>query len=265
MDTTGKMFLIKLADKVIQIEPFYDYVREYCIDYVIAGIKPDIVVKITKDDIEYERKKSIEEDIKEGHAIRKFSDEYLESIAVYRKIAEKMTEYNTFLFHGSVVAVDNEGYLFTAKSGTGKSTHTKLWRELFKERAVMVNDDKPLIKIDGDNVIVYGTPYNGKHRLGSNISVPLKAICILTRAKENTIKEITKSEAYVMLLQQIYRPSDEEGIKKTLEGVDMIAERVKIYRLGCNMEIQAARIAYEKMSVRQETFNIIKTKGGIIH
>lgn len=249
MEITESIFFIKLADKIIQIEPIHEYVRVYCKDYVVAEEKmnADIVVKITKEDIEYERKKSIEEDSKKSENVRSFSDEYLETLAVYRKIARAMLNYNIFLFHGSVVAVDDEGYLFTAKSGTGKSTHTKLWRELLKDSAVMVNDDKPLIKIDGDRVIVYGTPYNGKHRLGNNISVPLKALCILTRAKENTIEEITKSEAYAMLLQQIYRPIDEEGMKKTLECTDMLADRVKLYRLRCNMEPEAAKVAYEKM------------------
>ena len=99
-----------------------------------------------------------------------------------------MISYDTILFHGSVIAVDGIGYLFTAKSGTGKSTHTRLWREYFGDRAAMVNDDKPLLKITDSSVIAYGTPYNGKHRLGTNISVPLKAICILTRAADNHIE-----------------------------------------------------------------------------
>ena len=109
------------------------------------------------------------------------NDEYLETLAVYRKIAEKMIDYDTILFHGSVIAVDGIGYLFTAKSGTGKSTHTRLWRELFGERAVMVNDDKPLIKVSENGIIVYGTPWDGKHRLSTNTFVPLKGICFMSK------------------------------------------------------------------------------------
>ena len=84
-------------------------------------------------------------------------DDYLETLAVCRKIAERMPEYDTFLFHGSCIAVDGVGYLFTAKSGTGKSTHTRLWRELLDNRATMVNDDKPLIRIADDGLVIYGT------------------------------------------------------------------------------------------------------------
>ena len=96
------------------------------------------------------------------------------------RIADKVI-YDTILFHGSAVAVDGIGYLFTAKSGTGKSTHTRLWRELFGERAVMLNDDKPLIKVSENGIIVYGTPWDGKHRLSTNTFVPLKGICFMSK------------------------------------------------------------------------------------
>ena len=138
-------------------------------------------------------------------------------------------------------------YLFTAKSGTGKSTHTRLWRRLLGDRAVMVNDDKPLLHIGADGVTGYGTPYNGKHRLGCNMSVPLKAICILTRAAENSIVRITKAEAYSMLLQQVYRPADPVQMKKTLVLIDRLAEQTALYRLGCNMDLEAAEVAYNGM------------------
>ena len=158
-----------------------------------------------------------------------------------------MIDYDTILFHGSVIAVDGVGYLFTAKSGTGKSTHTRLWRECFGERAVMVNDDKPLLKITHNGVIAYGTPYNGKHRLGSNISVPLKAICILIRDTVNHIEPITRNQAYTKLLQQVYRPADGEKMMKTLDLLDRLADSIKLYQLGCNMDISAAQVAYEGM------------------
>lgn len=202
---------------------------------------------ITQADIDVEREKSAREDAVEGIPTRQYSDRYLEELAVYRKIAEKMLDYDTILFHGSVVAVDGIGYLFTAKSGTGKSTHTYLWREYFGTRAVMVNDDKPLLHISENGVIAYGTPYNGKHRLGANISVPLKAICILTRASDNHIEPITREQAYTMLLQQVYRPADMLKMTETLALVDRLADSIKLYQLGCNMDISAAKVAFEGM------------------
>ena len=236
----------RIADKVVQINSMYDEVHAYCADYQ-TDMPSDYAVTATQSDIDFEREKSAREDKIEGIPVRHFSDSYLEELVVYRKIAEKMLDYDTILFHGSVIAVDGQGYLFTAKSGTGKSTHTRLWREYFGERAVMVNDDKPLIHIEENQVTVYGTPYNGKHRLGANISVPLKAVCILTRAETNQIEEITGKQAYPILLQQVYRPADMLKMQKTLALLDSLSEQVGLYRLGCNMDISAAQTAYEGM------------------
>ena len=175
-----KSFTIRLAGQYFTICPVCDYIREYCRDYIMADDKRGPVTETggtgsesttentvacaagsmsesvaacatespvyftivtTQSDIDFEREKSAREDTKEGIPIRHFSDAYLETLAVYRKIADHLLSCDTLLFHGSVIAVDGEGYLFTAKSGTGKSTHTRLWREYFGERAVMVNDE----------------------------------------------------------------------------------------------------------------------------
>lgn len=236
----------KIADKVVEVNSIYNEVHEYCCDYV-TDEDADYSVTSSQADIDYERERSAREDELEGRTIQQYPDSYLEELAVYRKIATKMTEYDTILFHGSVIAVDGIGYLFTAKSGTGKSTHTRLWREYFGERAVMVNDDKPLLRVTDNGVTAYGTPYNGKHRLGANIAVPLKAICVLKRSDNNHIEPITREQAYAMLLQQVYRPADGEKLMKTLDLVDRLADNVRLYKLGCNMNISAAKVAYEGM------------------
>jgi len=236
----------KFAGRVIEVNSLCDAVHAYCADYR-TDETPDFSVTISQTDIDLERCKSADEDKHNSIAVREYPDSYLEELAVYRKIAEKMPEYDTILFHGSVIAVDGLAYLFTAKSGTGKSTHTRLWRELFGERAVMVNDDKPLLHI-GDTVTAYGTPYDGKHRLSSRIAVPLKAVCILTRAAENHIIQITKAEAYTMLVQQAYRPADMSALQRTMTLIDKLADAVKLYRIGCNMDISAAKVAYDGMN-----------------
>lgn len=236
----------RFADKNIKIESVCDDVHEYCKEYK-SDSEPDFTVVTTINDIEYEKKRSASNDIYEGKSVVEYNDGYLEELAVYRKIAEKMPEYDTFLFHGSAVAVDGQAYLFTAKSGTGKSTHTRLWRKLLGERAVMVNDDKPLIRADERGVVVFGTPYNGKHRLGNNISVPIKAVCILERSEKNHIRQITKSEAYATILQKSYRPDNVAALSKTLILIDKMSEQVAFWRLGCNMELEAADISYNTM------------------
>ena len=193
------------------------------------------------------------ENAKEGIPTRHFSDCYLETLAVYRKIAEQMIAYNTILFHSSAIAVDGTAYLFTAKSGTGKSTHTRLWKEYFSERAIMINDDKPLIQVNQNKILVHGTPWDGKHHLSNNISVPLKAICILNRGAENTICRITKSEAYPVLLQQTYRPTNAEKMQKVFMLLDRICEKLLIYRLICNKNPDAVITAYNGMNMEVAT------------
>lgn len=236
----------KIADKIIEIISLHEKVQQYCKDYLCDG-EPDFTIVTSQDDVDYERARSAKTAAVEGRIYLESSDDYLEELAVYRKIAEKMPEYDTFLFHGSAVAVDGQTYLFTAKSGTGKSTHTRLWRKLLGDYAVMVNDDKPLIHVNDGSVTIFGTPYNGKHRLSTNIALPLKAVCILERSEENYIRRITKTEAYTMLLQQSYRPLDSSALAKTLVLIDKMADNVAFWRLGCNMDISAAELSYNTM------------------
>ena len=238
-----------IAGKAIRINSLYQRVHDYCSDYR-SDSSPDFSVDITQADIDCERRRNARTAELEGRQVTEQSSSYLEELAVYRSICEKMPEYDTFLFHGSCVSVDGEGYLFAAVSGTGKSTHTALWRELLGEKAVMVNDDKPLIKVAPDGVTVYGTPYNGKHRLGSNIAVPLKAIALLGRSDKNTICQVDAPQIYPMLLQQMYRPSDPTALSRSLRLFDEMLGRVRLYKLGCNMQIQAAQIAYNTMKGR---------------
>lgn len=240
-------FTIKAAGVTVAVSAMHDSTRSYCEKYICQG-EPAFSVTVTPEDIAFEREKSIREDQVEGKPVREFTDAYLETIAVQRKITEGLFSHGTLLFHGSVVAVDGVGYLFTAKSGTGKSTHTRFWREVFGDRAVMVNDDKPFLRIDQDGVQVYGSPWNGKHGLGSNICVPLKAICVLERGEENHIQKISAKDAVFMLLQQSNRPMQPRLMPKYLELVDALSARVAFYRMQCNMDPAAAKIAYEAMS-----------------
>lgn len=236
----------KIADRIFEIDSLYDMVQKMCTDYA-ADEKAEFIISTSEEDIAFERQKSRNEDIKEGIPVREFSDEYLETLAVYRKMADILADCDTILFHGSVVAVDGSGYLFTAKSGTGKSTHTALWRKYFGERAVMINDDKPLIKITDSEVRVYGTPWNGKHGLSTNTSVPLKALCILERGTDNSVEPESKSRCMDMLIQQVHRPSVPVKLIRVLSLIDRLADGTKLYRMKCNTDISAAETACNAM------------------
>jgi len=240
-------FKILLAEKVIGIHALFSEVRDLCTDYLTER-EADFEITISTEDIAYERAKADREAQVEGHKPIDFPDSYLETLAVYRKIAEKLIEDDTILFHGSVVAVDGVGYLFTAKSGTGKSTHTRLWREVFGSRAVMVNDDKPLLRVTQNQVIAYGTPWAGKHRLSTNTSVPLRAICELKRSDINTIHEVDRHRMFALLCQQSHRPATKEGAMRHIELIDRLGICTSFYELHCNMQREAAIVAFEGLS-----------------
>lgn len=258
-------FSIQLAENRILVDALFDSTKVFCKEYLCESEGADFSVSITPQDIEYEKQKSAEEDAAMGVPTRPFKDEYLETLAVYRKICDRMPERDTFLFHCSAVAVDGKAYLFTAPSGTGKSTHTRLWREMFGERAVMINDDKPLLRVVSGNtqtskdgtpvqpqVLVYGTPWDGKHRLSTNTVAPAAGICLLERGEENHVERIAKEEAFPRLLQQTYRPQSPVALMKTMELLDAVASNVPLYRLRCNMKPEAARVAYDMMSGSKE-------------
>ncbi len=239
-------FQMKLAGLPMEVSAIYDSTRQFCQEYLTKE-EPVFSVVIQQKDIEDEKEQIAATNQMQKQFLQSCPDSYLETLALYRKIASELLNDSTLLFHGSAVAVDGQGYLFTAASGTGKSTHVRLWREKFQERAVMINDDKPLLHFSDSGILVYGTPWNGKHRLSNNLAVPLKGLCILERSQENKIQAISGRDAWPKLLQQSYRPKEPEKLQKVMALVDKLASEMKLYRLSCNMDPLAAEIAYQGM------------------
>lgn len=230
------------AGMVVEVASLHGDVHELCRGYRCGG-SPDLRVRTTQADIDRERERAA----RPGRPAPRASDGHLEGLAVHRQIAELMPAHGAFVLHGSAVAVDGVAYLFAARSGTGKSTHARLWREMLGARAVMVNDDKPLVRVGDGGVTVYGTPWDGKHRLSRNVAVPLRAVCLLARAGEDHIERVPAARAYPALLRQVYRPADPAALAATLALLDRLVERVGLWRLGCTMGAGAARVSYEAM------------------
>ncbi len=233
----------KIAELTLQIRSLYRQVQDYCKDYRWEG-PGEVTITTDASDICREQEKSDRENRLEGKPPVEYSPEYLEILAVYRKLADILVHRDTLLFHGSAIAVDGRGVLFTAKSGMGKSTHTRLWRQAFGQRVVTVNDDKPLLKLTPAQVLVCGTPWDGKHRISTNCILPLEAICILERGTENEIWPITPREALPMLLQQCHRPDGAVAMARMMELIDGMISHLRFYRLRCNMDPQAPQVAY---------------------
>ena len=240
-------FCTELADTVFQVTALFEDTKRFCGDY-LSQKAPQYVITVTERDIDFERQRANRNHQKEGLPPVVYSDSYLETLALYRKMAEQLVQEDVILMHGAVVAVDDRAYLFTAKSGTGKTTHIRRWLEAFGSRAVVVNGDKPLLRIKDCGVTVYGTPWDGKEHLSCNIALPLKAVCILERSEQNHIGRISKKEALPTLCQQVYRPAGSAVLAKMMALVDRLGSSVPLYRLGCNMEPEAAQVAYHGMN-----------------
>lgn len=239
-------FSIQIAGLVTHVQPLFISTQEYCRPY-LTDLEPEFFVEVTEADLAYQQELMEKEALEEGFRIRKYGGPFLERATIQRKIAYELLNRDTLLLHGSTVGVDGAAYLFTARCGTGKSTHTRFWREIFGQRAVMVNDDKPFLKITSSGVYAYGSPWSGKHGLDTNITVPLQGICILQRGTENQIRRITPEEAIPMLLHQSYRPLDSGKGSRFEELVSLLADKTPLWQMACNMDPSAAEVSHSAM------------------
>ena len=242
-------FRMKIAGQVGEITTCFDSTIEYCRPYLTED-PADFSAVITPEDRAFEQEASIAEALEEGIRPRKYGEPHLERAAIQRKFAEHLFRQDILMLHGSAVALDGAGYLFTADCGTGKSTHTRLWREVFGPRAVMINDDKPFLTIRAGRVEISGSPWSGKHGLDTNITVPLAGICILRRGSENRIVPLAPENALPMLRKQAYHPLDAAQQARFPALVGQLAGTVPLWALECTKDPQAALISQAAMSQR---------------
>jgi hypothetical protein len=239
-------FRVKLAEVPIGIRCRYDINRRFLKDY-LTDEKPLFCVEPTDEDLERARADYDALDRMEDRTGFYRSEDFFENAALNRLIAERITEYDVLLMHGPPLSLDGETYIFTAPSGTGKSTHARLWRERFGDRVVMINDDKPMLRIRADGVSAYGTPWNGKHSLSCNTSAPVRAIARLKRSGENRIEPMAKSDAFAVLVSQALSSKDPAVMMRILTLEKRLLDQVRFYTLYCNMDPDAVRVSYEGM------------------
>ena len=240
-------FTMEIAGLAVGVQPMFQSTREYCKPFLTEKT-PEFFVEIVLEDLTFQQMLLEQEAVEEGLKIRKFQDPFLERATIQRKVADKLLERNTLMLHGSTVAVDGKAYLFTAPCKTGKSTHTRLWREVFGARAVMVNDDMPFLQITSEGVLAYGSPWCGKHGLGTNLCAPLKGICFLHRGSENEIHPIEPEQGIDILRHQMHTPLDGLLAEKAHFLVENLSEKVALWEMHCNMNPEAAILSYGAMS-----------------
>lgn len=233
-------FKIKVADCTVAVETLHVRPRIICEDYITDG-EPDFYVRTSQEDIDAELARCLQMGRRDDP-----SDSTLEVTAVLRKVSEGLLHRGVFLMHGALIMLDGRGYLFTGKSGMGKTTHIQKWLEN-RPDAVVINGDKPFIR-PGKVPLAYGTPWSGKERLGTNMSVPLTAIIIMERCEDNIMHPLTFADAFPMLCQQTYRPKDTEKAKQTVALLKSLENSVKFYRFQFNnFKDDVFKVAYNAL------------------
>ncbi len=231
----------EIADLRVRLNNRCRFTENFCEKYLSDDqTSPcDIVAEVTSEEFFAEKKLSAQ-----------FSDGYIENICLYRSLCLRLPVLNRFLMHSAVVEHAGEGYAFLGRSGTGKSTHTSLWLKALKD-CEMLNGDKPILRVEGGQVTVYGTPWNGKEGLGKRGKAPLKGLCFLEQAKQNKITKLSTKEAAGRLFGQLLIPNDAENATRTLELADELLRLVPAYLLECDISEEAARLSFETMTGKQ--------------
>jgi len=234
----GKMNLYKIADL---------YVELACEKITTHNAKK----YLTDDKNVFVPAISIHTDMKQlkrqGESLN-YSDDILAYLYEGNEFARQILKFDGIRLHSSAVVVNGNAYLFSAPCGTGKSTHTSKWLDLFGDKAFIINDDKPIMRIINKEFYIYGSPWSGKHDISVNTSAKLKGICFLKRDNRNWIKSMDSKEAIKQILFSTrYKCSSEQMLKK-LEIIDKIIANIPIYEMGCTPTIEAAQMAYDYMS-----------------
>lgn len=230
------MAYYKFADRVFYLKNKYKYTDRLCADYALDVTEADFTVEVTDDEIMAECVENA----------ASFPAPYLESLAIYRKIANILADDDCFLMHAAVIEYKGRAFCFSAKSGTGKTTHISLWEQAFGDDVRIINGDKPLVRRVKNNgkteFIAYGTPWCGKERKNLNTSSVLAGFCLLERSEDNYIKR-AGDEAVPFLLGQMLINKNAGYMAALLSFTGDLVKNVPIYHLGVNTDISAAMVA----------------------
>lgn len=232
------MNIYRIADLDIGIETCSDFTKEYLKDYLTVADTYDFCISVTEQMLKYEA--SVAQD--------NAPEDYYEITAILRAICNIIVEkYNGFFLHCSCLEKDGEAYIFTAKSGTGKSTHARLWREVFRNNVTMINDDKPIVRFVDNKFYIYGTPWNGKHSISNNIKAPIKAIYFLSQAETNKCTKADTLTSVSKLLSQTVLPDNKSTMTKLLDMLESLCLNTTQFNLECNISHEAVLTAYNSI------------------
>jgi hypothetical protein len=233
-DEVGEIETQSLTSKKIRISPT---------KYILIHYKkyPFIADKLI---VDYSKSEIFIEYI--DHYNKYYTVQEREYVLVGNAFFSLISKFGFVRFHSSCIKYNDDALLFLADSGTGKSTHTNLWKELYPTKVTYINDDKALLKISGDYVLAYGCPWSGKSALNNNICAPVKAIVVLARGVENKISEITFQDQTKTILKNIALfPDSILAIEEVYKNYNAVFKKVKLFSLECNISIDVVKVVEE--------------------
>lgn len=235
------MTVCNLAGITVAFENRYPYFAKLMREYRATG-RPTVSVSVSDEEIARET-----EGIRNlpSHLPREAHDAVREALALYRKFSEALPFFEGFFLHAALFTVEGEGIAVTAPSGTGKSTHLALWRQLLGDRLTVVNGDKPLLRrAPGGGFLGYGTPFCGKEGWHTNTAVPVRHLLLLERGDRDCITPLTPEEAFPSLFRATLPPEDEDALSLTLPLLHDFLSSVKLLRAEVTMNLTAAEAAF---------------------
>lgn len=164
---------------------------------------------------------------------------------IHQDISDWLLTKNVLTLHAAALTYRRKAYLFSAPSGTGKSTLVRLWRDAYGKEVRIISGDQPLIRVDENGASACGSIWNGKEHLGNNLESPIGGICVLSRSETNSITRLSHSEALISLSTNIYIPSDPALASAALRLIRELVLTVPVYALACNKQIDAAKFAHD--------------------
>ncbi|KUY16978.1 hypothetical protein BAZ12_20000 [Elizabethkingia miricola] len=161
---------------------------------------------------------------------------------------QAMLKYNTVLFHASVIEKDGSGYAFLGKSGTGKSTHSRLWLKYISDTKLL-NDDNPAVRImEDESIMIYGTPWSGKTPCYRNVGVLLEGLVRLRQAPENQWKKVSGKEALLSVLPSCTAIRWNRNLfDQMLNSLEKIITSVNVGQLSCLPDQNAAYLCSQEL------------------
>ena len=153
-------------------------------------------------------------------------------------LERRLYQYHEFILHSSYIVYKNQAILFTAPSGTGKSTQASLWEKYRGAR--IINGDRSLIVNKNGKYYATGLPICGSSKICFNEEYPIKAVVILDQGKENSIETLSYKEMVKKLFSEItVNYHNNEFVDNVLDFIDDFIVNVPVYHLTCNISEDA--------------------------